>query len=182
MAVVVRVFTDRSKDRVSVRLPSSIGAPQTTSSVDAGTPAFTSAGFEMGDALGNLGPEWTFVRQETYPQKMALALSGVQVTRDSLAHLLHTSSSMEIIELKITDADALEESLKQKTVVQKTVAGRRGYVIPDLSLTGGSAFTLIGTSTVLMLEYAVEPFQNFLNWPEELPEAIQSYIGVVRVY
>lgn len=72
-----------------------------------GVPAFTSAGFQSGDALTSLGPEWTVIRQNDVQTPTAETLAGTFPKRETLAHLSGTSSTLLITEYTITDDAAL---------------------------------------------------------------------------
>lgn len=145
-------------------------------------PAFTSASFETGDALSSLGPEWTFVRQSETQGKTASTLSGMMPTRETLVHLSGKQTVMLITELKVTDATAMKKAVTTASIQPLTIVGRSGYLVPVPSLTGGSAFLLTGTSTALMLEYGEDRNGPLTQWPKDVPEAIQSYISVVKMY
>lgn len=153
-----------------------------TPTVTEGLPAFTSASFETGDALGSLGPEWTFVRQNEVQGKTASTLSGTTPTRETLVRLIGATTVMLITEFNVTDVKALKKAVAAKTVQPLTIAERSGFLVPVPSLNGGSAFLLTGTSTALMLEYGEDQNGVLTKWPNDVPKAIQYYISAVKVY
>jgi len=177
-ALIVRFLPTTS--RIPAPVPAKT-APVTTPA-PVGVPEFTSAAFQTGDSLAGLGPEWTFLRQDDLSgvanAKIPKGTSGV---RETLVKLSDASSTMLLTELKIDDAKALEKALSVKAVVARTIAGRKGYVLPVASMTGGSAFMISGTSTALMLEYGEDPYGNLMDWPKTVPAAIASFIATVKV-
>ncbi|MFZ2803804.1 MAG: hypothetical protein WA001_01130 [Patescibacteria group bacterium] len=161
----------------SMATVSSASSTDQSSTSSSPIPAFTSARFDSGDALGALGPEWTFLRQtDTTDSNDYVPLAGMKSVRETVAKLIDKPTEMMFDEYTVMDAKALQQSLASPQVHKATINGRDGYIIPVGGIAGGTGFAIVGTDSVLLIQDA-----NGAYWPTDVAPEVQSFIGAVRV-
>ena len=104
------------------------------------------------------------------------SVQGVSSTRESVIQVVGQQTELILDEGTITDQAALTASLRSSDIKPLTIAGRRGYLVPVISMAGGTGFLLAGSSTTLLLED-----MHSADWPSGLSSEVLSYIASVRV-
>lgn len=128
-----------------------------------------------------LGPEWKVIRQTALPSTGGQMLTGTRSVRETLVQLKGGTTLLMLTELEIRDSSALASSLRGVNVRRASAAGRDGYIVPTGGLVSASAFTLVGTSTVLLIEYGDTRWGNFMEWPDTLDSRVTAAISRLRM-
>ncbi|MFH1620743.1 MAG: hypothetical protein ABIB04_01520 [Patescibacteria group bacterium] len=139
-------------------------------------PAFSSAKFEGGDLLQGLGPEWTYLKLSDLGKSDGNWLDGTVPIKEALVKLVGKDVSMMLIELKVEDQDKLDAALKNPTIKTYKEAGRDGYIVPMNDIAEGTAFALVGTDKVLLIQYG-----NASQWPDQIESEIANFIANLSI-
>lgn len=177
-AVYLRFATvAESVQRAESETPVSAARPNPGTTVPAGLPLPTSAKFASGDALGALGPNWTYLKQQDQKMLSMSFIDGTAPNRESVVQLIGNQKvGLDLQESSIASQEMLAKALARKEVKKTKVAGRDGYIVPMGNLGGGTALVLTGSSSILIIQDA-----NTEIWPDLLDPEVAAYIAAVRV-
>lgn len=146
--------------------------PVVQSASQSAVPEFTSAKFEGADIFRGLGPEWTYLRQTELGKSDGNWLAGTIPVREAVVKLVNKDVSMMLVELKVEDQTKLKTALQNSSIKTAKVAEHEGYIVPMNDIAGGTAFALIGSDKVLLIQHGKSS-----EWPSQVEPEIMSFIA-----
>ncbi|MCC7357805.1 hypothetical protein IT408_04890 [Candidatus Uhrbacteria bacterium] len=140
----------------------------------ASLPQLESSKFSNGDALSGIGGNWTFLDQAVLDGSTTKPrFAGTVPQRQTMMKLAEGELKLQVYEAKIVDTIAFQKELLSAEKIN--IAGREGYLVPDIS--GGSSLLMKGSDSIVVL--TVIP--NF-DWKNRLPDALSAYIATVSIH